>query len=383
MNEIYSEKESLCFLQMLTGFYAKQIDMLKTHFGTYAKAVTADESALKKVIKPEFVTSLVTERELKGVPSACADLKSRGIGYCVAGDEDYPRRLLGIKDMPLSLFYMGELPDEDRPSVAIIGARNCSGYGRQMAREFAREIGSAGIQVISGMALGIDGIAQKGALSTGGRSFGVLGCGVDICYPQSNHDLYDELKTKGGIISEYRPGTEPIARLFPERNRIISGLSDAVLVIEARERSGTLITVSMALDQGREIYALPGRVTDSLSTGCNRLIWEGATPLVRPYDFVDDFLKKTGFTCNVKKGKKKGRPETSCKSYDERFLTSNERKILSVLGCDPKSAGEIIYDMGDECDIPISEVLCLLTQMTARHMIDCIDGSHYVNLSPR
>ncbi len=203
MNEIYSEKESLCFLQMLTGFYAKQIDMLKTHFGTYAKAVTADESALKKVIKPEFVTSLVTERELKGVPSACAELKSRGIGYCVAGDEDYPRRLLGIKDMPLSLFYMGELPDEDRPSVAIIGARNCSGYGRQMAREIAREIGYAGIQVISGMALGIDGIAQKGALSTGGRSFGVLGCGVDICYPQSNHDLYDELKTKGGIISEY------------------------------------------------------------------------------------------------------------------------------------------------------------------------------------
>ena len=179
-----------------------------------------------------------------------------------------------------------------RPDMA--GSRPAAsagtGYGREQARRFGRRIGARGISVISGMARGIDGIAQKAALDAGGRSYAVLGCGVDICYPEENRELYERLQQQGGVLSEYPPGMQPIAKLFPPRNRIISGLSDLVLVIEARKRSGTLITVDMALEQGREVYALPGRVSDSLSDGCNRLIRQGAGPATCPQDILEYFF---------------------------------------------------------------------------------------------
>ena len=144
--------------------------------------------------------------------------------------------------------------------------------------------------MVSGMARGIDGIAQKAALEAGGASFAVLGCGVDICYPEENRELYDRLLQEGGILSEYPPGMPPEPKLFPPRNRIISGLSDLVLVIEARKKSGTLITVDMALEQGREVYALPGRVSDKLSDGCNRLIRQGAGVATCPEDILEFFF---------------------------------------------------------------------------------------------
>lgn len=152
----------------------------------------------------------------------------------------------------------------------------CSEYGRTVAADLAAGLAGRGIQVVSGMADGIDGIAQRSALEHGGMSYGVLGCGVDICYPLSNRTLYQTLQIQGGVLSEFPPGTKPEARHFPMRNRIISGLSDLILVIEAKERSGTRITVNMALEQGKEVYAVPGRITDELSRGCNRMILEGA-----------------------------------------------------------------------------------------------------------
>ncbi len=398
MNKEYAEKESLCFLQMLPEYTGHDISLLHSRFGSYTEAACADEKSLKKILTPDKVTGLIAERELKGIASAYAFLKSRNIGYAIPSDPDYPRRLLHIKGMPRSVFYIGKLPDDELPSVAIIGARNCSGYGRQMAREFAREIAGAGIQVISGMASGVDGIAQKAALAVGGATFGVLGCGVDICYPPENKELYEDLKEKGGLISEYIPGTKPIARQFPSRNRIISGLSDAILVIEARERSGTLITVGMALDQGREVYALPGRVTDSLSCGCNKLIWEGAVPLTKPYEFVDEFLEKCRSlrqvgcktpvqrtivsACDSTASSEKTTDDIRDKgaladSVHGRLMSADEELIMSVLDYNPKSAGEIIYELGDESKMSISEVLSLLTQMTVKHLISCIDGSNY------
>ena len=167
---------------------------------------------------------------------------------------------------------MGKLPDENRPTVSIVGARNSSEYGKYAAKLFGERLAAAGVQVISGMARGVDGISQQSAIYAGGDSYGVLGSGVDVCYPEDNRRLYDSLITNGGVISEYLPGTQPKPQYFPQRNRIISGLSDVVLVIEAREKSGTLITVDMALEQGREVFAVPGRICDSLSYGCNSLI---------------------------------------------------------------------------------------------------------------
>lgn len=220
----------------------------------------------------------------EGFERACRE----GIELVSFLDDGFPKKLLQIPDAPLCIYYKGQLPKEELISVAVIGARECSDYGEYVAVELGKILGERRIQVISGMARGIDGISQSAALKAGGSSFGVLGCGVDICYPKSNRKLYHELCRTGGILSEYPPGTEPMAKLFPPRNRIVSGLADVLVVIEARQRSGTSITVEMALEQGKDIYAVPGRVTDRLSDGCNRMIKEGAHVFLFPEDFIED-----------------------------------------------------------------------------------------------
>ena len=207
-------------------------------------------------------------------------------------DREYPRRLLEIPQAPKQLYVRGKLPEEGVPSVAVIGARDCSYYGQEVAKRLGRLFGENGIQVISGMARGIDGIGQQAALQAGGSSFAVLGCGADICYPRQNQDLYDRLCKQGGVISEYEWGTPPRAGYFPPRNRIVSGLADAVIVVEARKKSGTLITVDMALEQGKEVYAVPGRLVDDLSSGCNYLIRNGAGILLDMEEFMEELWKQ-------------------------------------------------------------------------------------------
>lgn len=202
--------------------------------------------------------------------------KKKGISFDFLWEEGFPKRLKEISDPPLVLYRIGKLPEPEKKMAAIVGARACSSYGKEMAEYFARGLAKEGIGIVSGMARGADGIAQRAALSAGGYSVAVLGCGVDICYPEENRPLYEKLWDNGCILSEYPPGTLPHSRLFPPRNRIISALSDLVLVIEAREKSGTLITVDMALEQGKDVFAVPGRITDTCSRGCNRLIGNGA-----------------------------------------------------------------------------------------------------------
>ncbi len=195
-------------------------------------------------------------------------------------DPDYPERLRYIPNAPTTLYVKGSLPADDVPSVAIIGARDATDYGLDIARTFGAGLARQGVLVISGMAYGIDSAAQKGAVEAGGRTFAVLGNGLDICYPASHFRLYEQiLETGGGILSELPLGKAPLPQHFASRNRIISGLADAVLVIEAKQRSGTFITVGNALEQGKQIFAVPGRITDRLSVGCNHLIQEGASLL--------------------------------------------------------------------------------------------------------
>lgn len=220
-------------------------------------------------------------------------LTGTGIRYTYCQASDFPGKLAKIPDPPFGIFYKGRLPEERIPAVAVIGARKCSEYGRHMAEKFAKGFAERGIDVISGMAMGIDGISQSAALRAGGSSYAVLGCGVDIVYPRSNETLYRQLIENGGVLSEYPPQMEPRPALFPPRNRLISALADVVLVVEAREKSGTLITVDMALEQGREVYTIPGRCTDSLSMGCNRLIRQGAAVAVTPEDIIEDMLWDT------------------------------------------------------------------------------------------
>jgi DNA processing protein len=214
-------------------------------------------------------------------------LASKGIVFIPRNNPRFPDKLKDIPNAPFALYVKGELPDPGKPSVAIIGARMCSEYGRFLARNFGRGLALAGVQVISGMARGIDGVSQKAAMAAGGKSFGIVGSGVDICYPEENLDIYNTLCETGGVISEFPPGTMPKANFFPMRNRIISGLADIVLVIEAREKSGTQITVDTALEQGREVLAVPGRVTDRLSDGCNLMISQGAGIALDVIDVID------------------------------------------------------------------------------------------------
>lgn len=222
------------------------------------------------------------------------DMTAQGIRAVRYGEDAYPKRLCYIPDPPCILYIKGEVPDEGKPGVSIVGARLCSDYGRYTARKFASVLAGAGVQIISGMALGIDCISHKAAMEAGGRTFAVLGCGVDVCYPEQNRDIYERMQTQGGLLSEYPPGTMPSAGLFPRRNRIISGLAEILLVIEARKKSGTLITVDAALEQGREVYALPGRVTDALSSGCNRLIAQGAGIATSPEELLEALQELRG-----------------------------------------------------------------------------------------
>ena len=201
---------------------------------------------------------------------------AENIHYIRRNSDYFPLRFEGLSDVPQGLYCIGSLPDDNVPSVAVVGARSCSSYGRKTAFALGKFLAEHGVQVISGMAMGIDSSAQEGALAAGGKTFAVLGCGVDICYPRTSYAVYDALAVRGGIIAEVEPGTKPLAYNFPRRNRIISALSDIVIVVEAREKSGSLITVDCALEQGRTVYAVPGRLGDRLSDGCNYLIAQGA-----------------------------------------------------------------------------------------------------------
>lgn len=198
--------------------------------------------------------------------------------YCVKkGEAGYPKRLLELSGMPEKLYFYGRLPDDEKPSIAIVGARMCSPYGRIQSFSYGGFVSRAGVQGVSGLALGIDSEGHKGALEGNTPTFAVLGSGADVCYPAANKHLYDRiLRNGGGIISEYPPGTAPRNYFFPARNRIISGLSDVVLVVEAKEKSGSLITAGCALEQGKAVYAVPGAVNDALSRGCHKLIYDGA-----------------------------------------------------------------------------------------------------------
>lgn len=213
-------------------------------------------------------------------PSVLADLERSGIRWVARGAPGFPARLQEIHDPPPGLFIRGaaELTLFDSPCVAVVGARACSAYGAAVAAELARGLARAGVVVVSGLARGVDGAAHRGALDTG-TTVAVLGCGVDRDYPRAHRALAASIAAHGLIVSEYPPGVDPAPWRFPARNRIVAGLCDATLVVEARERSGALITADFALDQGREVLAVPGEITSLLSKGTNHLLRLGAVPV--------------------------------------------------------------------------------------------------------
>ena len=220
-----------------------------------------------------------------------AGLAARGLRWLGRSSPGFPQSLAAIFDTPAGLFLRGngELDVLDRPAVAIVGARSCSAYGAEVARMLGRELAAAGLVVISGLARGVDGHVHRGALEAGGLTVAVLGCGVDRDYPAAHAELATRIGQRGLVVSEYAPGVEPAPWRFPARNRIVAGLAQATVVVEARERSGALITADLALEEGREVFAVPGEITSSLSAGSNRLLRNGATPLTAVGDVLEAF----------------------------------------------------------------------------------------------
>jgi DNA processing protein len=218
-------------------------------------------------------------------------LEARGLRWLARSAERFPALLAAIHDPPAGLFLRGRADTAvlSHPAVAVVGARSCSAYGAQVARSLGRELAAAGLVVVSGLARGVDGEAHRGALEAGGVTIGVLGCGIDRDYPAAHRELARRVGDQGLVVSEYAPGVAPAPWRFPARNRIVAGLCAATIVVEARERSGALITADFALEEGREVFAVPGEITARLSAGSNALLRLGATPLTRTRDVLEQF----------------------------------------------------------------------------------------------
>lgn len=323
-----TEKEYWYWLCNIPEMWQAKISKLMKTFRTPRALYDASPEVIKKLtgVADEEIIRITESRQKHSESEELAALSRRGIRFICPADAEYPERLRHLYDKPYGLYVRGELPDDRLPTAAIVGARSCTSYGRQMTERLAKSLAGHGIQTVSGLARGIDSHCHIGTIAGGGKTFGVLGCGIDVCYPPENRELFEDCAAHGGIISEYPPGTQPLGWQFPHRNRLISGLADKVIVMEAKEKSGALITVDFALEQGKDVFALPGRVTDPCSRGCNRLIRQGAMLLTDTDDILSEFNGEIGDKARERIQKlKENRTKQDSDAKFEKKGTSNEK----------------------------------------------------------
>lgn len=286
---------------------------------------------------------------------------SAGCGLCVWGDPEYPPLLAQIYDPPLVLFYHGTLPGPEEICVAMIGSRDFSPYGRQVAEIFSRDLSEQGITVVSGLARGVDSVCHRGALAGGGRTIAVLGSGLDVIYPRENQDLYQQICGQGAVLSEFPLGTPPLPAHFPRRNRIISGLCQGILVVEAGEKSGTMLTVNYALEQGRDVFAVPGPVTSPTSRGTNRLIRDGARMALSAEDI------RSAYCPDPPKPVRRQKEPKPAVSPTERTLL--EKLLL------PVQMDELALD--PELGLEVADLSAILTMLEIRGLVRQLPGKYY------
>lgn len=331
---------------------------LLEQFGTPAKALDASEEELSG-IKGVSLAAAAAIRHHDYRPAAereCELLARSGARIVTLLDADYPRPLLEIPDPPPYLYVKGSLTGLE-PGVAVVGSRRASSYGLLATRRLAGDLAAHGITVVSGMARGVDTAAHRGALSGGGRSVGVLGCGVDVVYPPENRELFAAMAEKGGLVSEFPLGTLPLAENFPRRNRIISGICRGVLVVEAEERSGSLITAQYALEQGREVFAIPGNITCSSSRGTNRLIKQGAK-LVETVEDILEELPQQGGSRDLPGG---------TPAFE---LTHQEAAIYTILAAAPHHIDDIIV----KSSLTVGDVSAILLRLELKGAVQQLPG---------
>ena len=377
------------WLHLLEDLTSGQKRALLEYFHDPEQLYRATEGAYRTAVQlPEEGYTALSDKELKNARALAAECSQKRIGIVTIGDSGYPARLRQIPDAPLVLYYRGRLPNwEAYPAIGIVGTRKASGYGLQIAEKMGAQIAACGGMVVSGGASGIDGAAMKEALLQGGPVVGVLGCGADVVFPASNRELFAQMEEKGCLISEYPPGTPGYKWNFPQRNRLISGISHGVLVVEAPEKSGALITARHAMEQGREVFVVPGNINSDTSAGSNNLLREGATAVFEGYDILREYASR--FPGQIRKAapkeitqipekEEKIPTKPAKKPIDNRevtqysvlnsgasTLTEEEKTLLSHLTPKIEGVDEVIARSGMET----AKALSVLTKLSLKGMV--------------
>jgi DNA processing protein len=340
----------------------RRLAMLRDAFSDLGLAWAADETGLRCAgFDGKPLTNILRARDRIDLDAQMAKVKSAGARVIPLDDPDYPPLLRMLPDAPMLLYVRGTLTEQDERALSIVGTRKATAYGRDAAYHFAKQLAAQDVTIVSGMAHGIDAAAHRGALDAGGRTIAVFGCGIDQIYPRDHAALASEIAGRGALISEFPIGTPPEARNFPRRNRIISGLSLGVLVVEAPEHSGALITTTAAADQGRDVFAIPGNIFSPASRGANRLIQDGAKLVMD----VDDILAELN-PAHVQR-------ETRRVAEQVAPENDTEAALLQYLSPDPIH----IDDLSRLSDLPIATVSSTLTILELKGMAQMVGHMQY------
>jgi len=345
---------------LVRGIGAVRFQQILSYFNDLSIAWQAPEEAFQQtgVPKPALANLFKLRREID-LDQLYDSILEKGISVLTLLDEDYPRLLKEIDQSPPVLYVKGALTPADEFAVAMVGTRRVSEYGQQIARDTSLFLAGHGLTIVSGLARGVDALAHQHALQAGGRTIAVLGSGVDVIYPPEHRKLADAIIDNGALISDYPLGTQPEGVNFPPRNRIISGLSLATIVVEAGERSGALITAGFANDQGRDVFAVPGNVLSPVSRGTNRLIQNGAYALVSPQDVLD--VLDLSQLDNIKTAR------------EILPADATEAKILQVMSYEPIHIDEICHGV----NLAVETVSAALTMMELKGMVQHVGGMRY------
>ena len=365
------ELTALVGLTMIPGVGPHTCRALLEHFGDAAGVLRAGVSALRNVpgVGATLAARIAEARGTLDIAAELAECRQAGVRLVPRGGDGYPESLEEIPDPPPLLYVRGGFEPRDALAIALVGSRRCTPYGLRIAERLAGALARVGLTIVSGLARGIDAAAHRGALKAGGRTLAVLANGLSRVYPPEHEELAEEITGAGAIVSEMPMRQGPLAGLFPQRNRIISGLSLGVVVVEATPRSGSLSTARHAVEQNREVFAVPGPVDSLSSQGCHRLLRDGA----RLVETVDDILEELG---PLVREVTPSPAETPVRRPAELMLSDLERSLLGRLGDDPRGVDELIVETG----LTASQVLATLSVLEMRRLVRRLPGHVFVRV---
>lgn len=352
-------REDWIKLSLIKGVGEVRMKELISHFGSPERVFNAPYEEIVGLSSEKVARSIKGGQRID-VTKQMEVIDKLDVKILTFIDDEYPENLKNLQDSPPLLYVRGDLKTEDNNAIAIVGSRRATVYGKLVAERFASEFARAGVTVVSGMARGIDSSAHKSTLKNGGRTIAVFGCGIERIYPPENKELMHEIIRNGACVSEFPIGTLPLAGNFPTRNRIISGLSRAVVVIEATMHSGTFSTVEWALEQAKDVFAVPGNVTSPMSMGTNKLILDGAKPVTAASDVLDFLGIHPGLEERVK----------------QINLSGDEKKVFESLSYDPIQ----IDELSENLHIQVSKVSAILLTLELKEIVRQLPGRYFIKV---